>query len=43
MTEYEPSGNIRILVLSGGFLYGKPWREEYHGEIYHVIVRGNNK
>jgi len=22
---------------------GRPWREEYHGGIYHVIARGNNK
>ena len=22
---------------------GRPWREEYNGNIYHVIARGNNK
>jgi len=22
---------------------GRIWREEYNGDIYHVIARGNNK
>jgi REP element-mobilizing transposase RayT len=41
--KMELNGNIETNILPGGFLMGRPWREEYNGGIYHVISRGNNK